>query len=144
MADICSGAGLHVPPPQAAFYLYPDFGPWQDHLQSRHGVTTSTALARLLVERYGAVTLPGTAFGDRPGTLKLRLATARLYGDTADQQETALAATDPLTHPPIATALARLTEVLADLTSSPAQPPGEKVNRAGSGTAGLASCGPSR
>jgi aspartate aminotransferase len=117
MATMCADAGLHIPPPQAAFYLYPDFGPWRVHLLSRHGVSTSTALARLLVQRYGAVTLPGTAFGDRPSTLTLRLATARIYGKCADQQQGALDAANPLTHPPIATALARLTEILADLTS---------------------------
>jgi aspartate aminotransferase len=63
------------------------------------------------------VTLPGTAFGDRPGTLTLRLATARIYGNSADQQEAALAAPDPLTHPPIAAALAGLREILAGLTT---------------------------
>jgi len=115
IAGACTGAGLLVPPPQGAFYLYPDFGPWRAHLQSRYGVGTSAGLARLLLQRYGAVTLPGTAFGDRPGNLTLRLATARIYGDTADQQEAALAAADPLTHPPVAAALARLTEVLASL-----------------------------
>jgi aspartate aminotransferase len=118
VADACTDAGLLVPPPQAAFYLYPDFGPWRDHLQSRHGVTTSAGLARLLVQRFGAVTVPGTAFGDRPGSLTLRLATARLYGDTADQQEAALAAADPLTHPSIAAALAQFKQILASVVAS--------------------------
>src|SRR5215469_10783232 len=81
VADVCTKAGLVVPPPQGAFYLYPDFGPWRQSLQVRHGVTTSAGLARLLAQRFGAVTLPGTAFGDRSSTLTLRLATARLYGD---------------------------------------------------------------
>jgi aspartate aminotransferase len=115
VADVCTDAGLLVPPPQAAFYLYPDFGPWRDYLQSRYRVSTSAGLARLLLQQYGAVTLPGTAFGDRPGTLTLRLATARIYGNNADQQEAALATPVPLTHPPIATALARLKEILANL-----------------------------
>jgi aspartate aminotransferase len=117
VADVCTKAGLLVPSPQGAFYLYPDFGPWRDHLQSRHGVTTSAGLARLLARRYGAVTLPGTAFGGRLGVLTLRLATGRLYGDTADEQEAALAAANPLTHRPIATALARYEEILANLTT---------------------------
>jgi aspartate aminotransferase len=117
MATLCADAGLLVPQPQAAFYLYPDFGPWRGHLQSRHGVSTSTGLARLLLQRYGAVTLPGTAFGDQPATLTLRLATARIYGNGADEQEAALAASDPLTHAPIAAALARFGEVLASLTT---------------------------
>jgi len=117
VATLCADAGLRIAPPQAAFYLYPDFGPWRDHLQSRHGVATSAGLARLLVQRFGAVTLPGTAFGDRPSTLALRLATARLYGDTADEQETALAAADPLAHPPIAAALTQFKEILASLAA---------------------------
>ena len=117
MADVCTDAGLWVPSPQAAFYLYPDFGPWRDYLQSRYGVSTSAGLARLLLKRYGAVTLPGTAFGDRPGNLTLRLATARIYGNSADQQEAALESADPLRHAPVAGALARLTEILADLTA---------------------------
>ena len=117
MAGACTEAGLLVPPPQAAFYLYPDFGPWRDYLHSRYGVTTSPGLARLLLHRYGAVTLPGTAFGDPPHSLTLRLATARIYGDSADQQEAALAAPDPLTHPPIAAAVARFKEILASLTA---------------------------
>jgi aspartate aminotransferase len=116
MANACRDAGLLVPPPQAAFYLYPDFGPWRDHLRSRYAVSTSPGLARLLQQRYGALTLPGTAFGDRPGNLTLRLATARIYGNSTEQQEAALAAADPLTHPPIATALASLQEILANLT----------------------------
>jgi aspartate aminotransferase len=117
MADVCTDAGVLVPSPQAAFYLYPDFAPWRDYLQSRYGVSTSAGLARLLLQRYGAVTLPGTAFGDRPGNLTLRLATARIYGNSADQQEAALESADPLGHAPVAVALARLTEILADLTA---------------------------
>ena len=117
IANVCTDAGLLVPPPQAAFYLYPDFGPWRDYLQSRYGVSTSVGLARLLLQRYGAVTLPGTVFGDRPANLTLRLATSRIYGNSADQQEKALEAADPLRHAPVAEALARLTEILADLTA---------------------------
>jgi aspartate aminotransferase len=116
-ADACADAGLLVPPPQAAFYLYPDFGRWRGYLQSRFGVSTSADLAQLLLQQYGAVTLPGTAFGDRPGALTLRLATARIYGNSDDQREAALAASDPLTHPPIAAALAGLREILASLTA---------------------------
>jgi aspartate aminotransferase len=115
VAGVCAAAGLVVPPPQAGFYVYPDFDPWRDHLQNRYQVTTSAGLARLLMHRYGAATLPGSAFGERPGALRLRLATALLYGDTPDQQEAALAASDPTTLPSIAAALTRLSEILTDL-----------------------------
>jgi aspartate aminotransferase len=115
VAGICAAAGLDVPAPQAAFYVYPDFGPWREHLARRHGVTTSERLAGLLLERYGAGTLPGSAFGERPEALRLRLATGLLYGDSDEKQEAALAAGDPLALPWIAAQLARLREILADL-----------------------------
>lgn len=119
-ASVCQRAGLLVPAPQAAFYLYPDFDAWRFRLHSEHGVTTSAGLARLLLRRYGAATLPGSAFGDHPHRLTLRLATALLYGDAPEQQDAALAAPDPLTHPPVAAALGRLGEILSDLTGSAA------------------------
>jgi aspartate aminotransferase len=115
VAEICRAAGLQVPAPQAAFYVYPDFQPWRGHLARLHGVTTSAGLAGLLLERYGAGTLPGSAFGESPDALRLRLATGLLYGDTDEQQEAALAAPDPLALPWIAEELARLEEILADL-----------------------------
>jgi aspartate aminotransferase len=115
VAGLCAAAGLDVPQPQAAFYVYPDFEPWRVHLARRHGVTTSEGLAGLLLERYGAGTLPGSAFGERPVALRLRLATGLLYGETGEQQEAALAAPDPLALPWIAAELARLGEILADL-----------------------------
>jgi aspartate aminotransferase len=115
VAGICAGAGLDVPPPQAAFYVYPDFEPWRGYLARGHGVTTSEDLAGLLLDRYGAGTLPGSAFGERPGALRLRLATGLLYGETDAEQETALAAPDPLALPWISAELDRLAEILADL-----------------------------
>jgi aspartate aminotransferase len=61
------------------------------------------------------VTLPGSAFGESPGALQLRMATGLLYGDTTSRQEEALAAADPLALPWIADQLARLQEILEDL-----------------------------
>ena len=77
------------------------------------------ALTRAIIraQAKNLVLLPGTALGDPPRSLTLRLATARIYGDSADQQEAALAAPDPLTHPPVAAAVARLKEILASLTA---------------------------
>jgi len=115
VAGLCAEAGLDVPAPQAAFYVYPDFEPWRGHLAGRHGITTSDGLAGLLLDRYGAGTLPGSAFGERPGALRLRLATGLLYGETDAEQEAALAAPDPLALPWIAAELGRLREILADL-----------------------------
>jgi aspartate aminotransferase len=115
VAGQCVAAGLDVPAPQAAFYLYPDFAPWRGPL-ARRGIRTGPDLAACLVERYGAGSLPASAFGERPEDLRLRLATGLLYGDTDAQREAALAAPDPLALAPIAAALAGIGEMLADLS----------------------------
>jgi aspartate aminotransferase len=114
-ARLFAGAGLSVMTPQAAFYLYPDFAPWRERLHASFGVATGADLAALLLDRYGAGTLPGSAFGESASCLRLRVATGLLYGDTDEQREQALAAPDPLRLPWISGALARLGEVLADL-----------------------------
>ena len=115
VADRFAAAGVPVPPPQAAFYLYPDFGPVADVLRERHGVAGDEGLAALLLDRYGVAVLPGSAFGDEGGLLRLRVATAMLYGETDAQRTTALNSADPCSLPWIAGALSRLDEVLADL-----------------------------
>jgi aspartate/methionine/tyrosine aminotransferase len=111
-----TAAGADVPPPVGAFYLYPDFGPVREELQGRHGVKTSDDLAALLLRRYGMGVLPGSAFGDDPGALRLRVATGLLYGETDRQRETALATAEPTAVPWVASSLARIEEILADLT----------------------------
>jgi aspartate aminotransferase len=116
-ARLCLAAGLELAAPQAAFYLYPDFEPLRDRLAARFGVSTGADLAALLLHRYGAGTLPGSAFGESASSLRLRLATGLLYGDTAQQRETALAAADPLALPWIRASLARFAEILADLAA---------------------------
>ena len=116
-ARIFDAAGVKVAAPQAAFYLYPDFAPWRPHLSAKYGVATGTALAALLLERYGAGTLAGSAFGEAPAALRLRVATGLLYGDGAQQREDALTASDPLKLPWIAAAMNRLSEILTDLAA---------------------------
>ncbi len=111
-------AGVAVPAPRAAFYLYPDFGPWRAWLRARHQVTSGPELAALLLDRYGVGTLPASAFGEEPGALRLRLATGLLYGSGDEQREATLAAADPLALPWVRAALARIEEVLADLGGS--------------------------
>jgi aspartate/methionine/tyrosine aminotransferase len=111
-----AAAGADVPPPQGAFYLYPDFGPVRDLLLARHGVRTSEDLAALLLQRWGMGVLPGRAFGEDPGVLRLRVATGLLYGETDRQRETALATAAPAGVPWIASALDRIEEVLTALT----------------------------
>jgi aspartate aminotransferase len=111
-----ASAGVSVPPPQAAFYVYPDFAPLGDVLRRRHGITTDEGLAALLLRRYGMGALPASAFGEQGWRLRLRLATGMLYGETDEQRHAALNAADPRTLPWIAAALDRLEEILADLT----------------------------
>ncbi len=117
-ADRFAAAGATVPAPQGAFYLYPDFG-----YLSRFG--TSADLAAGLLDGYGIGVLPGSAFGDVPWALRIRVAISQLYGDTPEQRLAALRAPDPLVLPWIAESLDRLGAALADLTSphAPVHPP---------------------
>ncbi|MGE5137162.1 MAG: pyridoxal phosphate-dependent aminotransferase [Gemmatimonadota bacterium] len=110
-----ASAGAAVPEPQAAFYLYPDFAPWREHLADRYRVTTGAGLASLLLERYGMGVLPASAFGEGESALRMRVATGLLYGETDAERESALAAADPVALPWIAARLGRIGEVLTDL-----------------------------
>ena len=110
-----AAAGAAGPAPQAAFYLYPDFSPLADVLLERHGITSDESLAAVLLHRYGVGVLPGSSFGEERGRLRLRVATAMLYGDTDTERHAALNSADPCSLPWIAASLARLEEVLADL-----------------------------
>jgi aspartate aminotransferase len=111
-----TAAGVSVPAPQAAFYLYPDFTPLSDVLLARHGIDSDDQLAAMLLRKYGVGTLPGSAFGEQSWRLRLRIATALLYGDTDAERTTALNSADPCSLPWIAASLDRLDEVLADLS----------------------------
>ena len=110
-----AAAGAAVPAPQAAFYLYPDFSPLADVLLGRHGITSDEGLAAMLLDEYGMGVLPGSAFGEEGGRLRLRVATAMLYGDTDAERDVALNSADPCSLPWIAASLDRLEEVLGDM-----------------------------
>ncbi|MFE7034040.1 pyridoxal phosphate-dependent aminotransferase [Streptomyces sp. NPDC057621] len=111
-------AGAHCRPPQAGFYLYPDFAPAREALNAQ-GITTSADLATTLLKRHDIATLPGSTFGEPDTTLTLRLATSLLYGTTPQQRHTALTAREPQTLSWIAPALTRLSTALDELTTSP-------------------------
>jgi aspartate aminotransferase len=113
MATRFTEAGANVSRPQGGFYIYPDL----EDLREPLGVQTSAELAALLLDRYGVGVLPGSAFGDPPEALRLRVATSLLYGDTEEQRLTALTTQDPVSLPWITAALDRATEVLTDLTT---------------------------
>ena len=115
VADRFAAAGLLVPAPQAAFYLYPDFAPWREHLLATRGIGNGADLATHLLHCHGMGVLPASAFGEEPAALRMRVATAMLYGETDGQREQALRSDDPVTLPWIAAALDRIEDVLADL-----------------------------
>ncbi|GAB2860301.1 aminotransferase class I/II-fold pyridoxal phosphate-dependent enzyme [Actinoallomurus bryophytorum] len=113
MTERFTAAGARVARPEGGFYLYPDF----EDLRDRLGVHTSAELSALLLDRYGVGVLPGSAFGEPPEALRLRVATSLLYGETDEQRYAALNAQDPAGLPWIAASLDRATEVLTDLTA---------------------------
>lgn len=102
--------------PRASFYQYPDFATWRGALALDHDVHTGADLAAHLMRRYGLGVLPASAFGEDESALRVRVATGLLYGDTPEQREAALAASDPLALPWVGASLDRLEEVLSDLT----------------------------
>jgi aspartate aminotransferase len=115
-ASLLGSAGVAVPPPAGAFYLYPDFGAHRATLRRRFGVATSAGLAALLLRDYGIGVLPGSEFGDPAEALRLRIATSRLYGEAPWQQEEALGAADPAGLPWIASALDWLGQAVSAIT----------------------------
>ncbi|MFJ3702327.1 MULTISPECIES: pyridoxal phosphate-dependent aminotransferase [Streptomyces] len=116
-------AGAEVAPVRATSYLYPDFEAARDHLARVHGIRDGDGLAVTLGERYGVGVLPGSAFGEHPRPLRVRVATSRLYGESDAQRTRALSSADPLRLPWISASLERVAEVLADLTGVCVTPP---------------------
>lgn len=76
--EMLKEGGALCPRPAGGFYLYPDFAAWRDALLAR-GVSTSEQLAHYLLDQWDIAALPGTAFGEQPPALRLRLATSMLY-----------------------------------------------------------------
>lgn len=82
--ETLASLGIDCPRPAGAFYLYPDFAPFRNSLQQR-GITTGDQLARHLIDEWSIATLPGTAFGEQPNALRLRLATSMLFLSASPQ-----------------------------------------------------------
>jgi len=108
VAERFAAAGASVPPPTAGFYLYPTF--------TDLAMGSAEELAGALLHDHGIATLPGTAFGDDPGRLSLRIATPMLYGSTADERLAALDSDSPADLPWIAADLDRLSVALDAVT----------------------------
>ncbi|MGI5120819.1 pyridoxal phosphate-dependent aminotransferase [Marinactinospora thermotolerans] len=116
VADRFAAAGAMVAPPQAGFYLYPDFDNCRQRLERDHGVTTGPGLAAFLLEEHGVGVLPAVEFGESDTALRLRVATSLLYGTSEAQRRGALDAEDPALLPWVRSHLDRLEEVLAAVT----------------------------
>jgi aspartate aminotransferase len=101
-------AGASLVRPAAAFYLYPSLR------ESPVGVAVDddVELARRLLDKHGVATLPGSAFGDDPSSMRLRVATSLLCGDDDEQREAALRSDSPVELPWIADQLERLAAAL--------------------------------
>jgi aspartate aminotransferase len=125
--DTLVNLGVPCPRPAGGFYLYPDFSPWRSSLAIL-GVKTGTELAHYLLEEWDIATLPGSAFGEPPESLRLRLSTsllclpqdavsplerdAALWRLLAQAEELRLQSGITLSTPVLGHAQARLTEVL--------------------------------
>jgi len=75
-------AGVFVPMPEGAFYLFPDFGPLGERLAER-GIHSSPELCGRLLGDTGVATLPGQAFGRETGELTMRLSYVNFDGSRA-------------------------------------------------------------
>lgn len=113
---IMVSAGASCRPPTGGFYVYPDFEPVREVLAKR-GVTDSLSLHQHLFDEFGVVVLPGHNLGDDEQALRFKAATSMLYGATAEEQQQALDAPDPLTLPHIENVLGRLGENFTALCS---------------------------
>ncbi|GHG10403.1 pyridoxal phosphate-dependent aminotransferase [Streptomyces filamentosus] len=113
-----TAAGALLAPVTATCYLYPDLTPLRDRLAA-HGTTGGTALAHRLLDEHGIGVLPAEAFGEPGDPLRLRLATSRLYGATAEEQQAALDAPDPLRLPWIRTAVDHVGSAFDGLAALP-------------------------
>ncbi|MFE9428599.1 pyridoxal phosphate-dependent aminotransferase [Kitasatospora sp. NPDC006697] len=118
VAAMFTAIGADLEPVRSTCYLYPSFEPLRAHLLAAHQVTGADQLAALFAQRYGVGLLPGTAFGEPAGTLRIRIATSRLYGEHDAERSAAMTAQAPLELPWIKASLDRVGDVLEDLVRS--------------------------
>ncbi|MEV8378738.1 pyridoxal phosphate-dependent aminotransferase [Kribbella sp. NPDC056861] len=116
VAEAFTSVGAELAPIRATCYLYPDFEPLREGLSRVHGIEGGDDLAALLSTQYGVALLPGTAFGEPSHSLRVRVATSRLYGETDAERSAALASPDPVALPWIKASVDRITDVMNDLT----------------------------
>jgi aspartate/methionine/tyrosine aminotransferase len=130
--DTLAGLGVPCPRPAGGFYLYPDFSPWRSSLATM-GIKTGSELVHYLLEEWDIATLPGSAFGEPPESLHLRLSTSLLclpeHAASQFERETALwemlskakelrlGSNVTLSMPALERAQSRLSEVIHSLNS---------------------------
>lgn len=83
-------AGISVPEPKGAFYLFLDFGPMRRRLELR-GITTSNEICEHLLRETGVALLPGSVFNRPPTELTARVAYVDFDGDLAIEAATKIA-----------------------------------------------------
>ncbi len=66
-------AGAKIRYPQGGFYIFPDFSPFKEKLQTRK-IHTSVGMCKRLLEETGVAVLPGSHFGRGPEELTARIA----------------------------------------------------------------------
>ncbi len=85
IAQKLTDTGVSLQEPKGAFYLFPDFTPFQDRLRAR-GITTSNELCKRLLDETGVAILPGEVFGRPPEELTARMAYVDFDGGKALQE----------------------------------------------------------
>lgn len=88
-------AGVDLPWPDGAFYLFPDFGPRHEQLALR-GIHDNVTLCERLLEDTGVAILPGMRFGSHPQELTARVAYVDFDGARALAAATPIPLTEPL------------------------------------------------
>jgi len=80
--NLIQNANIDCPPPQGAFYLFPNWNRYREPLK-RKGVSTSEDLSEHLLRNWKVASLPGSFFGMSESSLNLRLATVDYDGVSA-------------------------------------------------------------
>lgn len=106
--DILKDAGASVRAPVGGFYLYPTFAGTE--FAKRLAVTNDEMFADALLHKHKIAVLPGTAFGDFPSRLGIRVVTSMLYGATDEERLATLHSANPLSEPSVSDALEQIRE----------------------------------
>ena len=78
--------GIDCPRPTGGFYIYASFKKWSDQL-SKIDIMSCSSLSEYLLDKYKIATLPGSAFGDDPENLCLRISSSYLDMETDESAQ---------------------------------------------------------